>query len=320
MQGVIDILVDNRHNKYNLNSYGKEVVSFGRSSECDIQIPKNYISRVHGCFYLENGEWFIKDMNSTNGIYFNSNKIDALRLALGPIRISKNMNSEDYITITMDGVNAAPQFGGQPNMMQNQYGGQPNMMQNQYGGQPNMMQNQYAAQPNMMPNQFGQPMKRSGASSRAIDVGWGLKIAMICLAVAMVVACFIPYCSFSVGGSLGSWGKYLDDALGSESVSIFTDSYVVMGFIIVTNSILLLVFALLSHIYGLDIANLIISFFNPIWSILALIAMKSDTFGMLKASIGFYILLASSIGATIVAIMIFVKAKGQKKSSTIYGM
>ena len=74
MSNKIDIYMDNTHQKYDLNAFGKNVVSFGRSSDCDIQIRKEYVSRVHGCFYMENGKWFIKDMNSTNGLYYISNE------------------------------------------------------------------------------------------------------------------------------------------------------------------------------------------------------------------------------------------------------
>ena len=315
MQSVIDIVIDNRHKKYDLNSFGKEVVSFGRSSECDIQIPKNYISRVHGCFYLENGEWFVKDMESTNGIFFNSNKIDALRLAVGPVKISKNLSSEDYIMISLEGAGGfqpqqTPQFGAQQRMPQAPMGGaQQRMPQNQFGGQP------------MPQNQFGAPMGMNRPQGRAIDVGWGLKIAMICFCIVSIVSCFLPFCKFGgVGSALGSWGKYIDDAVDSYTKqTLFTDSYFIMGSIVVLNSILLIVFSILSHIYGLSIAAMIIGFFNPLWAIFGLVMMKKDSFGLTSASIGFYLLLASSIGAMVVAIIIRSKASKQRKAALFSG-
>lgn len=60
----------------NLDSFGKDVVSFGRHPESDIVLKSGTVSRVHGCFYLENGIWHIKDLDSTNGITYNNGKID----------------------------------------------------------------------------------------------------------------------------------------------------------------------------------------------------------------------------------------------------
>ncbi|MBE5932158.1 MAG: FHA domain-containing protein [Lachnospiraceae bacterium] len=59
----------------NLESYGKDVVSFGRNSDNDIILNTSCVSRVHGCFFKENGGWKISDMNSTNGLYEHGNKI-----------------------------------------------------------------------------------------------------------------------------------------------------------------------------------------------------------------------------------------------------
>ena len=60
-----------------LDSFNKDVVSFGRTHECDIQLGEDYISRLHGCFYKENGAWYFKDMESTNGIYYQGVKTDS---------------------------------------------------------------------------------------------------------------------------------------------------------------------------------------------------------------------------------------------------
>ena len=65
---------------YELGKYQKDVVSFGRSEECDIVIKNEMISRCHGAFYKENGKWCVQDMESRNGIKVNGQKISGVPL------------------------------------------------------------------------------------------------------------------------------------------------------------------------------------------------------------------------------------------------
>ena len=54
--------------KVKLSNVNKDVVTFGRQQDCDIVLTSEYASRIHGCFYMENGQCYIEDMNSTNGL------------------------------------------------------------------------------------------------------------------------------------------------------------------------------------------------------------------------------------------------------------
>lgn len=81
--------------KVDLDRFGKEVVSFGRQSDNDIVIDALCASRLHGCFYKENGITYIEDINSTNGLYFHGNKIKRTPLKVG-----------DAIEIVKDGAGA----------------------------------------------------------------------------------------------------------------------------------------------------------------------------------------------------------------------
>lgn len=56
---------------YDLEWFQKEVISFGRQSDNDIILNYEFISRVHGIFYKENGNWYVQDLNSKNGILVN---------------------------------------------------------------------------------------------------------------------------------------------------------------------------------------------------------------------------------------------------------
>jgi hypothetical protein len=54
----------------------REETVIGRTSECDIPLPSNNVSRKHACVGFRNEEYHIKDLNSTNGIYVNGVRID----------------------------------------------------------------------------------------------------------------------------------------------------------------------------------------------------------------------------------------------------
>ncbi len=70
---------------YDLDSFGKETVRFGRGDihggqgavNNDIAVPNNisFVSRAHCTFYRSDDHWFIFDDNSTNGLNFNGVKI-----------------------------------------------------------------------------------------------------------------------------------------------------------------------------------------------------------------------------------------------------
>lgn len=81
-----------------LESFGKDVVSFGRHPESDIVLTSSIVSRVHGCFYLDNGVWHIKDLNSTNGIKYNNDKIQDILISVGDAaRITSAMGHGDMV-------------------------------------------------------------------------------------------------------------------------------------------------------------------------------------------------------------------------------
>ena len=53
-----------------LDSFGKEKVTMGRSREqCDIVIPDNIVSKLHGTFYLDGEDTWYEDNGSMNGTF-----------------------------------------------------------------------------------------------------------------------------------------------------------------------------------------------------------------------------------------------------------
>lgn len=71
--------------EYNLEQMGKDVISFGRSKECDIILRSPFVSRSHGVIYKENGIWNIQDMQSTSGIYFENRKVEQTQIKSGTV-------------------------------------------------------------------------------------------------------------------------------------------------------------------------------------------------------------------------------------------
>lgn len=56
---------------YDLNSFGKGVITFGRDPGNDIVLRSHFVSKKHGQFRLVNGMCIIEDLGSTNGLYIN---------------------------------------------------------------------------------------------------------------------------------------------------------------------------------------------------------------------------------------------------------
>jgi Protein of unknown function (DUF3662)/FHA domain len=58
----------------------RDVVVLGRSRECDITLDDANVSRRHAEVRRENGNWFIIDLDSTNGIEVNGKRTDRAKL------------------------------------------------------------------------------------------------------------------------------------------------------------------------------------------------------------------------------------------------
>lgn len=69
---------------------GKQKLTIGRDGSCDIALPHVSVSKVHAKIIRENGEWYIIDNSSTNGVIVNNKRISA----------KTKLHEKDVITIT----------------------------------------------------------------------------------------------------------------------------------------------------------------------------------------------------------------------------
>lgn len=62
--------------KNELFELGEREISIGRSPRCDIHLPSESVSRRHARVTFRNEEYFIEDLDSTNGLYVNGIKVE----------------------------------------------------------------------------------------------------------------------------------------------------------------------------------------------------------------------------------------------------
>ena len=56
----------------------------GKNTVCNIELPERQISRQHAEIYVEQGTYYIRDLNSKNGTYVNEQPVQ------GPVRLQDN--------------------------------------------------------------------------------------------------------------------------------------------------------------------------------------------------------------------------------------
>jgi pSer/pThr/pTyr-binding forkhead associated (FHA) protein len=61
----------------------KERFVIGRGRHCDLVIDSGKVSREHAVLTRENGGWFIEDLGSSNGTWFQRERIDRRRIEDG---------------------------------------------------------------------------------------------------------------------------------------------------------------------------------------------------------------------------------------------
>lgn len=106
----VTVLTGEEPLKYiNLVEGGRSEITFGRGSgtrEPDVVLASPIVSRIHGRFQCENGQWYIEDLNSTNGILCNGAYISRRAISEGDIfRIgSKSKEREDAVLFLVSSI------------------------------------------------------------------------------------------------------------------------------------------------------------------------------------------------------------------------
>ena len=126
----IEIRTESGVKTYDLDSFGKDIVSFGRGSGCDIQIPINFVSREHGVFKRVNNTWHIVDNNSTNGLikdYVDGR--DPIKIRESPLDENSFVIAREASVITIRRINEQ-QWDTEPARMSDRGGYSPSAEQN----------------------------------------------------------------------------------------------------------------------------------------------------------------------------------------------
>ena len=63
----------------------------GRAADCEVSLQDQFVSRVHARGYFEAGQWWIEDLNSSNGLFVNGQRLSKVLLGTGStVRLGVN--------------------------------------------------------------------------------------------------------------------------------------------------------------------------------------------------------------------------------------
>lgn len=87
----------------------KETLLVGRRESCDIVLRFANVSSKHCQFELHNGYWYVRDLNSKNGIRVNNHRVNEQLVRPGDVvRIAKHKYQLNYSPIELGAVGPPP--------------------------------------------------------------------------------------------------------------------------------------------------------------------------------------------------------------------
>ena len=98
---IIKVKNGGHASQFTLEDFHKDVITFGRSSQCDIKLENEKVSKTHGCFFKEGGVWNIQDMNSTNGTLLNGSKVMKSRISNNDTIILDKRSKDDSLEMSV---------------------------------------------------------------------------------------------------------------------------------------------------------------------------------------------------------------------------
>lgn len=284
----------NGDKKYILDAFRKDVLVIGRSRECDIVVENPKVSGNHGCFFMQNGNWYYQDLNSTNGSSINGSTImstiliNGAKLALDKKQwpdscvIEIKFTSQNQPAPYQNGSNGPFQNGNNPAMTYNQMPN--NGYQTPNGGYPYMGGNNYATP-------YGGGYHPNGLGTPGMQNAWGYVAAALWSVIGVIFVINLIR-SLKVLGYLGE----IFDADGGVGIILiaFFVLYVLIVIGTVTLPIAMFTYSKKNMASG---AGLIAGGYTGIFvALFLLMAIEvGDAFGYLFKSSYFLMLLAAAI-------------------------
>ena len=72
---AINLEVVSGQDKVTQNRFNENEIVIGRDKNCDLPVPDEKVSAQHAHITFHHGQWWLKDLNSTNGTFLNREKI-----------------------------------------------------------------------------------------------------------------------------------------------------------------------------------------------------------------------------------------------------
>jgi membrane-bound lytic murein transglycosylase D len=83
----------------------------GRVEECEICIDNDYVSRIHAEVVLEDGAWWVHDLNSSNGIYIGGQRVE--RAPVGQATVIRLGIYGTEVALEVEAAEDKPPVGGE---------------------------------------------------------------------------------------------------------------------------------------------------------------------------------------------------------------
>jgi len=97
----------------------KETLLCGRRESCDIVLRFSNVSSQHCQLELHSGYWYVRDLNSKNGVRVNDARVTEKRLDPGDtLRIAKHRFTVNYSPIDLGAIGPPPNDSMPGNVMQ----------------------------------------------------------------------------------------------------------------------------------------------------------------------------------------------------------
>lgn len=156
----------------------KNRVSFGRLPNNDIVLNADFVSREHGCFYINGGSLYVEDRGSTNGIYHRGNRVSEKELVAGDvIEIYKNGHADRCVRLVVGSTNADTNGNNSHGANMN-----PNYQQGSYANYNSIPQ---------MPPQHMSPYAYGNVPVNTAAKTSGMAIASMVLGILSILLCCI---------------------------------------------------------------------------------------------------------------------------------